>query len=318
MIQVEHLTKRYGPHLAVDDLSFHVRSGEIFGFLGPNGAGKTTTMRILAGFLSASSGTARVGGHDVFTDSLAARRILGYLPENVPLYEEMRVSEYLRLRARLKEVPRREMRERVGRALDRLALGSVRRKLVGHLSRGYRQRVGIAACLLHDPQILLLDEPTLGLDPGQIRETRTLVRELGGEHTILLSSHILPEVEAVCNKVMILSEGKLRALDSPANLSRRLESEGTIVVEARGDGERARRAVEALPGVERVTIVASGPVFRLEVQAGDEGDLREAVSGAIVSAGGALRELRMARPTLEEVFVRITMREAGEGTEEGA
>jgi ABC-2 type transport system ATP-binding protein len=314
MIRVQNLTKRYGTNVAVDDLSFHVEEGEIFGFLGPNGAGKTTTMRVLTGYLAPTSGSAVVAGHDLFSDSLAARREIGYLPENVPLYEEMRVIEYLRFRARLKEVPRASLPARIGEATERLALQGVSRKLLGHLSKGYRQRVGIAACLLHRPKVLILDEPTLGLDPGQIRETRNFIRELGGDHTVLLSSHILPEVEAVCDKVIILAEGRLRALDTPPNLLREMESGASIQAEARGRADAIRKAIDGIGDVAEATVRPRGELVEITVRPEEGRDLREAVSRAIVEAGGVIREYRFVRPTLEDVFVRITTSEEGERT----
>src|SRR3954463_6725250 len=222
MIKVEHLTKRYAGHTAIKDLSFEVSKGEIMGFLGPNGAGKSTTMRILASFMPPTSGSVSVAGYDVFSQSLQARAHLGYMPENVPLYNDMRVTEYLNYRAALKGVPSRRVAERVGDVKELCGLKEVEKKIIGALSKGYRQRVGMADALVHEPDLLILDEPTIGLDPNQIRQVRELIKNLGRHHTILISTHILPEVDMTCSRVMIINKGRVEASDAPENLRARL------------------------------------------------------------------------------------------------
>ncbi|MFN0127488.1 MAG: ABC transporter ATP-binding protein, partial [Verrucomicrobiales bacterium] len=235
MIEVEHLTKRYPGRTAVDDISFSVGRGEVVGFLGPNGAGKSTTMRILTSYLPATSGRVSVAGYDVFAESLKARREIGYMPENVPLYDDFRVKEYLTFRARLKGLRGRDCRRRVGEVMDLCGLADVRKKMIATLSKGYRQRVGLADALVHRPQLLILDEPTNGLDPNQIRQVRELIRQLGDKHTILLSTHILTEVEATCRRVIIIDSGKIKASDTPEALQQRLRTAGAIEFEARAE-----------------------------------------------------------------------------------
>ncbi len=230
MVEVVGLTKFYGEVKALEEVTFDVRRGEILGFLGPNGAGKTTTMRILTGFLSPTSGTAKVAGYDVVENSLEVRRLTGYLPETVPLYNEMRVRDYLGYMARIRGVPRRRIRERVDDVVGRCGLTEVANRLIGHLSKGYRQRVGIAQALVHDPQVLILDEPTIGLDPVQVREVRQLIKSMAGERTIILSTHILPEVSMTCERVLIIHKGRIVAEDTPEGLSRRLQQSERILV----------------------------------------------------------------------------------------
>ncbi len=320
MIQVEHLTKRYGDKLAVDDISFEVHEGEILGFLGPNGAGKSTTMRVLTGFIPATSGTARVAGYDVFTDSLNVRKQIGYLPENVPLYHEMRVNEYLMFRAQLKGVSRRDRRGKIQEALEKCGIVEVQNQIVGTLSKGYRQRVGLADAMVHDPKILILDEPTIGLDPNQIRQVRALIKELGKKHTILLSTHILPEVEMICGRVIIINKGKLVAMDTPDNLTSRLRSGATIRLEARGPFEQIRAGLERLPGVISVKgedgaqAHLSGPsdVSRFIVETDKDKDAREEIFRAFVDNKWVLLEMKKEAVTLEEVFHQITTKEVEE------
>ncbi|MFH0880059.1 MAG: ATP-binding cassette domain-containing protein [Lentisphaerota bacterium] len=237
MIKVSHLTKKYAGCLAVDNISFQVSRGETVGFLGPNGAGKSTTMRILSCFQPASGGSVTVAGFDVLTQSLEVRRKIGYLPENVPLYPEMRVDEYLRYRARLKGLPGRKIRLRCDAVKSLCGLEEVGRRIIGHLSKGFRQRVGLADCLIHEPELLILDEPTIGLDPNQIRQVRTLIHDLAQDHTILLSTHILSEVEMTCQRVLIINEGRIAASDSPENLRSLLQGTVQVVAEMRGPGE---------------------------------------------------------------------------------
>ncbi|HEX9187202.1 MAG TPA: ATP-binding cassette domain-containing protein, partial [Vicinamibacteria bacterium] len=256
MIEVESLTKRYGRATAVDGVSFRVERGEILGFLGPNGAGKTTTMRILTCYLPPTEGTARVAGYDVFAQPMEVKRRVGYLPETPPLYPDMSVRDYLEFCARIKGVPGKERRGRVADAIEKCRVGDVRDKLIAKLSKGYRQRVGLAQAILHNPDVLILDEPTAGLDPKQIIETRELIRSLAGSHTVILSTHILPEVSMTCGRVVIINKGRVVAEDTPENLTRRLKGAGTIRVEARGEDAAILEAVRAVPGGERKTRVA--------------------------------------------------------------
>src|SRR5574337_1321916 len=234
MIEVENLTKRYGPTLAVSDVSFQVQKGEILGFLGPNGAGKTTTMRIITGFLSPSEGSVRVAGIDVVESPLDAKRHIGYLPENPPVYTDMTVNEYLAFVGRIKGVPRAELKKRVGEVSEKCSITDVQDRQIGKLSKGYRQRVGLAQALIHNPDVLILDEPTAGLDPKQIIETRELIHGLSGEHTIILSTHILPEVSSTCQRVIIINQGHLEAIDTPENLTARLQGNETVFAEVEG------------------------------------------------------------------------------------
>src|SRR5437868_5280474 len=270
MIEVIHLTKYFGPILAVDDISFRVAQGEIVGFLGPNGAGKTTTIRILTSYLPATSGIARVAHHDVMKESMEVRRAMGYLPESVPLYPEMRVEEYLLLRAKLKGVDRKARPGRLDYCLDRCRIREVRRRLIGTLSKGYRQRVGLADAMIHDPPILILDEPTAGLDPLQIRETLSLIKELGDQHTILLSTHILSEVEAICERVIIINAGRLGL----ASRLKDLETDAVIVLEVRGPAEQTASVLRTTEGVESVSAQPLGEgLISYEVRTRDSRDL---------------------------------------------
>jgi ABC-2 type transport system ATP-binding protein len=312
VLRVVDLVKTYGDTLALDRVTFEVGRGEVVGFLGPNGAGKTTTMRIITGFIPPTSGVARVDGRDVFTESLAVRRSIGYLPENVPVYTDMRVGEYLRFRAQLKGVPRRERRRDVERVLDRCLLKDHEGQLIGTLSKGYRQRVGLADALLGSPKLLVLDEPTSGMDPNQVREVRRLLRELGADHTVLLSTHILPEVEAVCSRALIIHQGRLVA-NEPVRAG---EVPGTeLDLEAIGPEEEIQRALQAIPGVAslRASSLGGGAArFRIAAEAGK--DLREAIGRKALEVGFVIRELRPLAQRLEDLFVRYT---AGERAAEG-
>ncbi len=302
MIQVENLTKYFGPVLAVDRVTFQVDEHEVVGFLGPNGAGKTTTMRILTGYLPATSGLAKVAGFDVMTESLEVRRNIGYLPESVPLYPEMRVEEYVHFRAKLKGVNRSERASRVEYCLERCRLKEVRRRLVGTLSKGYRQRVGLADAMVNDPPILILDEPTSGLDPLQIRETLALIKELGERRTVLLSTHILSEVEAVCERVIIITSGGVRLSETLLEL----ESEAKILLETRGPADEVAEALRHVDGITAVTQHGQDDGWAsLEVQTRDNADLREAVGQAVTGRGWALRRLERKRRRLEDAFFDV-------------
>jgi ABC-2 type transport system ATP-binding protein len=300
MIQVQRLTKQYGSVKAIDRITFEVGRGEIVGLLGPNGAGKTTTMRVLTTYLAPTSGRAMLAGHDVLDEPLQVRRSVGYLPENVPLYNEMRVTEYLRYRAQLKDVPRSRRRRAISDVISKCRLGEVERRILGHLSRGFRQRVGLAEALIHDPDILILDEPTAGLDPIQIREVRDLIRELGQRHTILLSTHIMSEVEAVCGRVIIIARGQI-ALDDQLD---RIRLDKAILVEARGPEELIRNVLLTIEGVKSVKITkAEEGIAGFEIQTRDGADLREVVCKRLTAGGWTLRTLDLRKGSLEERFV---------------
>jgi ABC-2 type transport system ATP-binding protein len=304
MIHVSKLTKYYGDYPAVQDVSFDVPAGQIVGFLGPNGAGKTTTMRILAGYLTATSGHATIDGLDVFWDPVEVRRRIGYMPENCPLYQEMRITEYLRFRAGIKGLSGSRRRQRIDYVLRRCWLTDVQRQVIGTLSKGYRQRVGLADTLLAEPPVLILDEPTAGLDPTQIRSARELIRELGKEHTILLSTHILPEVEMTCDRVIIIHRGRVVASGSLDELARHAGEESSLVV--RIDGKVDVEPMRRLPGVVSVTAEAVDGTTLIRVTADTAEDLSPRVCALAVECGWKLRELRPQRHTLEELFVRIT------------
>ncbi|MBX9582860.1 MAG: ABC transporter ATP-binding protein [Gemmataceae bacterium] len=306
-INVSRLTKRYGQVLAVDDISFQVQAGELVGFLGPNGAGKSTTMRILTTFLPASSGYAWVAGFDVMYQSMEVRERIGYLPESVPLYPEMRVSEYLGYRARLKGVPRAG---RVARLDDLMALcriKEVRTRLLGTLSKGYRQRVGLADAMLADPPVLILDEPTTGLDPIQIGQTLETIRGLAGRHTVLLSTHILPEVERVCERVVIINKGRIRFDDTLRSIAGR---EPVLQVEVRGPGEQVGAFLRDQPEVAAITANPAGEgLTAFEVRTRDRRDLREALAARLASKGWGVRRLDLKRHSLEEVYTDVVLRQ---------
>src|SRR5437879_876915 len=306
MIKVENLTKKYAGQTAIRDLNFEVGQGEIMGFLGPNGAGKTTTMRILASFMPPTSGRASIAGFDIFEQSLQARSHLGYMPENVPLYNDMRVTEYLNYRAALKGVPHRRIAERVGDVKELCGLKEVERKLIGALSKGFRQRVGLADALVHEPDLLILDEPTSGLDPNQIRQVRDLIRNLGKQHTILLSTHILPEVEMTCSRVIIIHKGRIEACDTPENLLGQIRTAGGVVLEAKVGSEDGAEELRKIAGVRDVTASKDGEweIFALRVESGL--DVREEIFRLAAARKWTLRELSQRRATLEDVFVEIT------------
>ncbi len=312
MINVKHLTKRYVNIAAVDDISFDVGEGEIVGLLGPNGAGKTTTMRILTCFMPATEGVATVAGFDVFTDSLNVRQQIGYLPENVPLYLDMRVKEYLMFRAKLKYIPRRERKKKIDYCLEMCGISDVQNQITGTLSKGYRQRVGLADALVHDPKILILDEPTIGLDPNQIRQIRQVIKGLGQKHTILLSTHILPEVEMICDRIMIINKGKIVAMDTPKNLMKQLKSSANVVLEIRGDGEKIKDSLSNIGGVRSVVWKEKGDANEFVVEAVGDKDIREDIFKCIVKDNYTLREMKRQTVTLEEIFHQITTKETEE------
>jgi ABC-2 type transport system ATP-binding protein len=307
MIKVEHLTKRYAGFTAINDLSFEVEKGEIVGFLGPNGAGKSTTMRILSSYMPATSGCARIAGHDVFSDSMQARRHLGYMPENVPLYTDMRVNEYLKYRASLKEITGSRQRERVGDVKELCHLKEVENRIIGTLSKGYRQRVGLADALLHSPDLLILDEPTIGLDPNQIREVRDLIRNLAKHHTILLSTHILPEVEMTCSRVIIINQGRIEASDTPENLVHSMRTAGTFHLEAKIGADDGAAHLGALPGVKEVTVESEDGWSLFTLRTDSHADPREALWQLARDRRWTVRELSRRRATLEDVFVEMTL-----------
>ena len=329
IVVVDRLSKRYGTTLAVSELSFTVPQGEVLGFLGPNGAGKTTTMRVITGFMPPSSGRVLVGGQDLAAAPVEARRRIGYLPESPPVYPEMDVLGYLEFAARLRGVPRGRLAAAVDGAVDRCALGEARHRIIGRLSRGYRQRVGLAQALVHDPALLVLDEPTAGLDPKQIHETRKLVRELAGERTVVLSTHILPEVEMTCDRVVILSRGRLRAEDTPEALAARLGAarEGGSVVEletaapSETDGlAGAAAALSAVAGAVRVTMGAVTPegTSTLQVEVEPGADRRSELAQALLGAGFPLLGLQRREASLEQVFLELTTEESAEPAPDGA
>jgi ABC-2 type transport system ATP-binding protein len=312
MIQVTGLSKRYARHVAVNNISFEVEKGDIVGFLGPNGAGKTTTMRILTCFMPPTDGSATVAGFDVFDQSFEVKKHIGYLPEAPPLYPEMNVFDYLTFVARLKNIPSGEIKSRTEQAMERCSVTDVRSSLISKLSKGYRQRVGLAQAIIHNPDVLILDEPTSGLDPKQINETRELIKSLAGEHTIILSTHILPEVEAVCKKVIIINKGKLVATDSVENLKNRAGIGGGIQVQVDTDGAAdalaVRQRLEQIPGVSKVLdgAYSGGDRFVFEVESLQGMNARPDVARAIVHSGWNLLELKSSSLTLEEVFLELT------------
>ncbi|MDD4888592.1 MAG: ATP-binding cassette domain-containing protein [Phycisphaerae bacterium] len=309
MIEVENLTKYYGPVLAVDRISFTVPEGKIVGFLGPNGAGKSTTLKILTCYLSASDGRASVAGYNVFSQSLEVRRRIGYLPENVPLYPDMKVKDYLKFRAELKNIPAKQRKITVEQAADRCWLRSptnMMERRIDQLSKGYRQRVGLADAIMHEPAVLVLDEPTIGLDPTQIRETRHLIQELGQQHTIILSSHILPEVEQTCSEIIIIAGGKIIANGTPASLRDQVTT-GRLVLEVRGAETAAMvKSLAAVNGVKKVDVAAEGQWARLAVTPAAGQDPRTELFKAVAGAGWQLREIRRESGSLEDFFVQVT------------
>jgi ABC-2 type transport system ATP-binding protein len=311
VIEVQHLTKRYGPLTAVDDVSFKAERGEILGFLGPNGAGKTTTMRVLTGYMPPTDGKAIVAGYDVLEQPIEAKQRTGYLPETPPLYPDMTVIDYLTFCARIKRVPRSERASRIQTSMERTKIVDVARRHCGKLSKGYRQRVGLAQALLHNPEVLILDEPTAGLDPKQIIETRRLIKELGGDHTIILSTHILPEVSQTCNRIVIINRGRVVAVDTPDNLTARLRGSETMYVQLDAQGADGAAALTSVRGVTRVTASdRRDQVTGYEVESEAGRDVRRDLAAAVVGRGWGLLELRPMRMSLEEIFLQVTTEDA--------
>jgi len=311
VIEVQHLTKRYGRVTAVDDVSFRVERGEILGFLGPNGAGKTTTMRVITGYMPPTQGTVVVAGFDVFDQPVDAKRRTGYLPETPPLYPDMTVREYLSFVAQIKGVPKNERLTRVRDVMKRTWIADMSERQCGKLSKGYRQRVGLAQAVLHNPDVLVLDEPTAGLDPKQIIETRQLIKELAGTHTIVLSTHILPEVAQTCQRVVIIAKGRVVAVDTPDNLTRRLSGAETMYVLVDAPGQDAAQALQAVAGVTAVKAAEQHEgAVGFEVESSRGQDIRRQLANAVVTKGWGLLELRPMRMSLEEIFLQVTTEDA--------
>lgn len=307
MIEVAGLTKRYAGKTALTDVSFTVARGEIVGLLGPNGAGKSTTMRILSCFLPATSGTVHIAGRDVFRDSEAVRRHIGYMPENNPLHQEMRVREYLKFRARLKGLSLARSRERVDTVMEQCSLTEVSRRIIGQLSKGFKQRVGLADALVHEPELIILDEPTIGLDPHQIRAVRQLIKSLAGSHTVLISTHILPEAEMTCNRMLIMYEGRILAADTPENLQKLMACNGQIIAEIAAPEAELNELWAQLPEVEMYDVSPTeGEFFRCALTPREGMDLRSQIFALVQERGWSLRELTRSRHTLEDIYVRVT------------
>ncbi|WP_337575167.1 ABC transporter ATP-binding protein [Fournierella sp.] len=314
---MEHLTKRYGSHLAVDDISFEVEEGIVYGLLGPNGAGKSTTMNILTGYLSATSGTVSIDGHDILEEASAAKACVGYLPEQPPLYVDMTPREYLMFVAELKKVKRADRAAQVEQAMDRTGLAEMEHRLIKNLSKGYRQRVGLAAALLGSPKVIILDEPTVGLDPAQVIEIRSLIKELGKDHTVILSSHILSEVSTLCDKVLIIAKGKLVAQGTPEELAQRLTAGSSLNITALGEADAVMNALLTVPGVSEVQITGQqNGETSATVQVPQGEDLRAAVSAALAAAGCPVLGLTTASMSLEDVFLQLTAQAGDEEAQE--
>jgi ABC-2 type transport system ATP-binding protein len=311
VIEVEHVSKVYNGRKAVDDVSFKVGKGEVLGFLGPNGAGKTTTMRILTCYMPSTEGTARVAGYDVFEESIEVRKRIGYLPENPPLYPEMSVSSYLSFVAKIKGTRSKQRRSQVDEVIGKCSLGDVRNRIIGKLSKGYKQRVGLAQALLNNPEVLILDEPTLGLDPQQIHEVRSLIKGLASTHTVILSTHILPEVSMTCNRVVIINKGRVVAMDTPEGLARQLKGAERISLTVDGPIEAVRNKIQAIEGVLSVQaseeVADSLATYTVECQLNS--DLRRVLAATVVSAGWGLLDLRGVSMSLEEVFINLITQE---------
>ena len=314
MIEVEHLVKSYGQARAVNDISFKVEKGEILGFLGPNGAGKTTTMRILTGYLPATEGTARIAGYDVFEQSMEVRKRIGYLPETPPLYPEMTVTDYLTFVARIKGVATAEIPNRVAEAMKMATLTERKDELIKRLSRGFKQRVGIAQAIVHNPDVIILDEPTVGLDPNQIKEVRSLIKNLAGQHTIILSTHILPEVEVTCDRVVIINKGHIVAVDTTQNLTTQLKGGERVHLQVKDSAEGLRDSIAAIEGVRNVEIKSNeDSLVTAEVESESGTDLRPQIASRVINKGFDLLELRAVNLSLEDIFMQLTTEEKAGG-----
>jgi ABC-2 type transport system ATP-binding protein len=313
LITVENLTKRYANKTAIDRVSFQVEKGEILGFLGPNGAGKTSTMRVITGFMPASDGTVRVDGFDVFGNPLEVKRRIGYLPENPPLYLEMSVDGYLRFVSKIKGVPKEKISAEVKRVMDRANITDVRDRIIAKLSKGYKQRVGLAQALLNDPPVLILDEPTIGLDPKQIHEVRELIKDLAGNHTVVLSTHILPEVEQTCSRVVIIDRGKIVAVDTPQNLRLQVQGAERVFMEIQGPVSEITSQLKKMPGVIDVRTVASTDGrHRFQIEGELKKEIRSDLARTVVQNGWGLFELQAASMSLEDIFLKLTTAEERE------
>jgi ABC-2 type transport system ATP-binding protein len=311
VIEVDHLTKVFNGRKAVDDISFKVEKGEILGFLGPNGAGKTTTMRILTCYMPATNGTARVAGYDVFDESIEVRRRIGYLPENPPVYHEMTVDSYLHFVAKIKGAPSSQRKQQVDEAMEKCSIGDVRNRIIGKLSKGYKQRVGVAQALLNNPEVLILDEPTIGLDPKQIFEVRSLIKGLAGNHTVILSTHILPEVSMTCNRVVIINKGKVVAMDTPQGLTQQAQGAERVALIVDGPRQAVQEKLQSIEGVLRVEAEGddNGQPSTFTVECRLNADLRRDLASAVVSQGWGLLELRGVSMSLEDVFINLVTKE---------
>jgi ABC-2 type transport system ATP-binding protein len=313
MIEVQNLTKRYGPTLAVSDVSFAVEKGGVLGFLGPNGAGKTTTMRVITGYLPPTEGTVRVAGFDVVEQPLEAKRRTGYLPETPPVYPDMRVDEYLAFVARIKGLPRREIKQRLDEIVEKCSIGEVRRRQIGKLSKGYRQRVGLAQALIHNPEVLVLDEPTAGLDPKQIIETRELIKNLAGQHTVILSTHILPEAAKTCQRVVVINEGKVVAVGAPEELTRRLLGYGSVLLTVEGPAAEVLDKLQRVGGVNWVEPrESSDRQVTYEIHSEKGKDVRPELARAVVESQWKLLELKTSGLSLEDIFLKLTTKDLSE------
>lgn len=318
MIQVENLVKRYGGHVAVDGMSFIVEEGKIYGFLGPNGAGKTTTMNVMTGYIAADGGTVVIGGHDILKEPLAAKACIGYLPEVPPLYPDMTVREFLLFAAELKKVPKAERKRQVEALEERLSLSDMSRRLIRNLSKGYKQRVGLAQALLGDPKVLILDEPMVGLDPKQIIEMRDLIKGLAGKHTVILSSHILSEISAVCDHILIISKGKLAASGSPEELQKMMQGTAELAVTVIGEQEQAKAVLEQIGEIERFTFEDGGEEgsILIHIETKDDADIRKTLSVALAGAGMPILSMNRSEKSLEDIFLELTEAEEGEESAE--
>ena len=310
MIEVRDLTKTYGQRTAINKLNFSVTKGEVVGFLGPNGAGKTTTMKIITGFMAPSSGSVRVAGFDVFENPIEVKRRIGYLPETPPVYTDMRVREYLRFVAQLKGVDDSKLESLVSSAIDKTDLGSVANRLIGNLSKGYRQRVGISQALVSDPEILIMDEPTVGLDPRQVAEIRNLIKGLAGQHTILLSTHILPEVQASCERIIIINQGNIVAEDTLAGIAQKMSGTGRVIVKVQTSSDQLLNAIRKVSGVRKVEVGANSS---LEIETDGKDGVSQQIASQVVSSGAGLIEIRAESMNLEDVFLKLTSKEEQQG-----